>query len=241
MTLRTLPVEPAMTECLAPIAGFSPEWDERYRANTNLSIWPWSDVVSYTHRHASPREGFRRVLELGCGAGANIPFYVQLGCDYHAIEGSPAIVETLHRRFPALAGQIACGDFTQAQPFQGPFDLVIDRASVTHNTTDAIRRALELAADALRPGGKYLGVDWFSTAHEDATRGEAVDAHTRRAIDSRNFAGVGNVHFSDAEHLLDLFGGAGLRVDVLDHTQRQIVVGPLPTRFATWLVLATKP
>ena len=30
---------------------FSAEWEQRYAANTHLSIWPWSDVVSLTRRH----------------------------------------------------------------------------------------------------------------------------------------------------------------------------------------------
>ena len=244
--------EPPVKTSLPAPAGFSPEWDERYRASSHLSTWPWSDVVSYTHRHAHPRDGFKRVLELGCGAGANIPFYRQIGCDYHAVDGSPAIVAQLHKTFPDLAARIVCADFTRALPFSGQFDVVLDRAAVTHNSNDAVRRALRLAADVLRPGGKFLGVDWFSSDHEDAQRGQRVDAHTRRDIDSRNFAGVGVVHFSDADHLQDLFAQAGLRIDVLDHTQRQQTSGAdlvrLPgrpkiqvtSRFASWLVLATR-
>src|SRR5690242_16756931 len=116
-----------------------------------MSIWPWSDLVSYVHRYANPGAGFNRVLELGCGAGANIPLFVQLGVDYSAIEGSPAIVARLHEVYPELAGKIVAADFTQSIPFDGSFDLVVDRISLAHNTTKAMQCALAMVFDKLRP------------------------------------------------------------------------------------------
>jgi len=95
------------------------------------------------------------VLELGCGAGANIPLFLALGIEYFAIEGSPTIVAQLHERYPELANQIVVGDFTAEQSFSGDFDLIIDRASVTHNNTSAIKSALGMAYKALKPGGTY--------------------------------------------------------------------------------------
>jgi len=55
--------------------------------------------------------------------------------DYYAIEGSATIVRQLHKRYPELADKVKVGDFTNDQPFLNDFDIVIDRASLTHNTT----------------------------------------------------------------------------------------------------------
>ena len=41
-----------------------------------------------------------RVLELGCGPGANIPFFLSQGADYYAAEGSETIVVELQKKFP---------------------------------------------------------------------------------------------------------------------------------------------
>ena len=38
-----------------------------------MSIWPWSDLVSYVMRYTKINENYK-VLEIGCGSGANIPF-----------------------------------------------------------------------------------------------------------------------------------------------------------------------
>lgn len=221
--------------------GFSPEWEQTYRDSAHLSIWPWSDLVSLTHRHASPKAGFVRVLELGVGAGANLPFFERLGCELHGIDGSASIVDKLRQAFPALAPNLVCGDFTRTLPYEhGRFDLVVDRASITHNATPAVRSALAEAARVLRPGGKFIGIDWFSREHEDAQRGTEVDAFTRRDIDSRNFGGVGQVHFSDEQHLRDIFSEAGFSFEVLQHKVHRHLVGGHLAHFASWNLVAVR-
>ena len=79
---------------------FSPEWDALFRAGRNVGEWPWSDVVSLVYRYAKPSDGYRRVLELGPGNGANIPLFLALRAEYYAVEGSAFVVAHLHERFP---------------------------------------------------------------------------------------------------------------------------------------------
>lgn len=153
------------------MTNFSQEWDECYRKNTQMSIWPWSDLVSYVMRYARPDSPKYRVLELGCGAGANIPFFSHLGVDYCAIEGSPSIVGKLWEKFPELKKQIVVGDFTKEIPFEGQFDLIFDRASLTHNSTKAIMQTIKLIKESLKLGSKFIGIDWFSTLHSDYNGG----------------------------------------------------------------------
>jgi SAM-dependent methyltransferase len=196
---------------------WSSDWETRYRENTHLSIWPWSDLVSYVHRYAKPVTNETFVLELGCGAGANIPFFLELGVHYFAIEGSPTMVNRLRKRFPQLKARIVTGDFTKNLGIPHKFDLVVDRASLTHNTTQAIRSSLSLVSDSLRCGGKFIGIDWFSKAHTDSIAGIEVDSHTRSNITEGPFADVGNVHFSDEQHLVDLFSENGLSIEHLEH------------------------
>jgi SAM-dependent methyltransferase len=220
---------------------FSPEWDAAYGNAKHLSTWPWSDLVSYVLRYARPDGGYRRVLECGCGAGANIPFFANLGMDYFAIEGSGNMVARLHERFPGLKERIAVGDFTQAIPFTETFDLIVDRAALTHNTTQAIRRALSIIFGRVRPGGKLIGVDWFSMEHSDAKLGDAVDAWTRTNIRNGQFSGVGMVHFSDCEHLRGLLRESGFEIERLEHKQVDTVVPEGHNRFAAWNFVAVKP
>ena len=98
--------------------GFSQEWEGCYADSTHLSIWPWSDIVSLVHRHCKVlvnRKG-GKVMEFGCGAGANIPLFLHLGMEYSGIEGSPTIVSRLKEQYPKVASNIYVGDFCGEHP-----------------------------------------------------------------------------------------------------------------------------
>ena len=220
---------------------FSPAWDNAFQANTHISVWPWSDLVSFVNRYAKAADGYQRVLELGCGVGANIPFFLRSGFDYCAVEGSQAAVAKLHDAYPRLRERVVLGDFTRAIPFSGPFDLAVDRGALTYDSTDAIRHSLSMIFERLRAGGKLLCLDWFATDHQDARAGEELDAHTRKNLSPELLAGPGNVHFSDQAHLIDLFGGAGFRVDRLEHKVREVAFPEGGGKLAWWHVVATKP
>jgi SAM-dependent methyltransferase len=218
---------------------FSREWDERYLENTHMSLWPWSDVVSLVRRHWRQLDGSTRVLELGCGAGANIPFFQALGVQYHAVEGSPSMVKRLQERFPDLSRGIVAGDFTTQLPFNPGFDLVIDRAAVTHNNTTAIKACLQQTWLAMKPAALFIGVDWFSTACSEFARGQGTaDPHTRTGYTQGPFAGTGRVHFSDEGHLRALFGQFEL-IFLEEKVTRQVLPGG--DRFATWNLVARRP
>jgi SAM-dependent methyltransferase len=220
---------------------FSPAWDRAFQASTHISVWPWSDLVSYVNRYAKASDGYQRVIELGCGVGANIPFFLRSGVDYCAVEGSHAAVARLHEAYPELSEKVVVADFTRSIPFAGPFDLVIDRSALTHNATDAVRRALTIIFERLRTGGKLISLDWFATDHQDARAGDEVDPHTRTNLSSGTLADLGLVHFSDQAHLLDLFGSTGFRVDRLEHKVSEVTFPENGAKMAGWHVVATKP
>lgn len=218
---------------------FSKAWDQRYKENTQRSIWPWSDLVGYVMRYARPDYEGYRVLELGCGAGANIPFFRHLGVEYYAIEGSPTIVEQLEHKFPDMKGRIMVDDFTSRISFNEGFDLVVDRASLSHNSTKAIKRCLNMVYNILNHQGKFIGIDWYSTLHSEFLKGfQDEDENTRNGYTDGPFANTGRVHYSDKRHLLDVFHN--FKIEILEHKSvtREI---PRDNRvFAYWNLVARK-
>lgn len=217
---------------------FSKEWDYRYKENTNMSVWPWSDLVSYVKRHVHLTKN-SRVLELGCGAGANIPFLLSLGVKYYSIEGSTTMVNKLKKKFPNLQENIVVGDFTQNIPFSNSFDLIIDRSSLTHNTTKGITKCLENINQKLKVGGKYIGIDWFSTSHSSYDKGgKIIDDFTRNGFQNGQFQNVGIVHFSDKSHLQGLF--KSFKFLVLEHKIIQREIPPNEEIFASWNFVVQK-
>jgi hypothetical protein len=221
---------------------FSTEWEEIYKLGMQNSIWPWSDLVSYVMRYARPDGASYKVLELGFGAGANVAFFSSLGVEYFGIEGSESAVKEVGARCAGRPGvTLACGDFTMNIPFDGPFDLVVDRSSLTHNSTAAIRGCLQAIGSRMKRGAKFIGIDWFSTENSQFLAGhDTGDYHTRSDFKTGQFKDVGIVHFSDQRHLLDLFSGSSFEIERLEHKHSEMVLPEGSGRMAWWNFVATK-
>jgi SAM-dependent methyltransferase len=217
----------------------APEWDVVYRRGGQAIRWPWSDVVSLVTRHVMPLGPGVRVLELGCGSGANIPFFKASRCEYYSVEGSAVVLPKVRAAHPDLADRIVPGDFTLDLPVPGEFDVIVDRAALAGNATEAIRRALSLVYRKLKPAGLFIGVDWYSVRHPDYQRGEpGADANTRTGYLDGVFAGVGPVHFSDEDHLRHLF--ESFELVRLDHKTLEAHIPEEGWTIATWNIVARK-
>jgi len=220
--------------------GFSQDWELSYKDNTHLSIWPWTDMVSYVMRYIQPPKSKNfKVLELGCGAGANIPFFQALGVDYYSMDGSASIINQLVKKFPDLNNKLLVGDFTKELPFDIKFDLIVDRAALTHNSETAIKYCLHNIKEQLKNEGKFIGIDWFSDKHSDFQLGQKIqgDQYSRQDFKSGQFIGVGLVHFSNKKHLLKLFKEWDFLI-----MEEKVIKKQLPVKhvFSSWNFMAQK-
>lgn len=202
---------------------FSREWEETYSAGRHFSTWPWSDLVSFVHRFSNPSDGFKSILELGCGAGANIPFFIDLKFDYYGVDGSNSIINYLHKKFPNHKDRILESDFTKELPFTNQFDLIVDRSSLISNDILGVSNGIKLLSSKLRKKGRFIGIDWFSEQHEGFQSGKIVDRQTRNnfPIDS-DFSGIGKIHFCNKKYLIEIFEKQNLELIHIEHKILQI-------------------
>ena len=218
---------------------FSTEWDTIYRKGEQVVIWPFTDLIRYIYRYTQvPCHRHVKVLELGCGAGANIPLFLSLSADYYGIDGSNYIVDKLKDKFESYATHIITADFSKGIPFDEHFDIIFDRAAVTHNSTEDIEKILSSVWEKLVGGGVYIGIDWFSVKHSDYSIGEYVDNNTRIVHDGNGqFNNFGRVHFSDEPHIHELFKRFQIK-----GMEEKVVTTILPYNhtFASWNFVACK-
>ena len=218
---------------------FSNKWDTCYKNKTHsMNNWPFSDLVSYVMRFSKPGKSKIRVLELGCGSGANIPFFLSLNAEYFGIDGSKTIIRKLKKKNPMLKNNIVVGDFTKELPFQKKFDLIVDRASINHNPTNGIKKCLDLVHQKLKTNGKFIGIDWFSTRDIGYKSGRKTnDIFTKSYVGGRYY-GVSKIHFNNEKHLLNLL--KNFKILCLDEKIYKSIIPIENKTIAVWNVVAQK-
>lgn len=144
-------------------------------AQMNADRWRAGAYVGeYAHRSLRPvevvllahyREVFsRRVLELGCGAGRLLGYFLALGAETHGLDIAPAMVEYCRRTYPAADVEVR--DLSSLGSWgRGPFDGVFASYNVLDVLDDAQRRfVLTEIRSLIAPGGLLI----FSSHNRDA-------------------------------------------------------------------------
>ncbi|MCG8637443.1 MAG: class I SAM-dependent methyltransferase [Desulfobacterales bacterium] len=216
------------------------KWESVFKKNQHTSRWPWSDLISYVVKYGGITEEGGKVLELGCGTGANVPFFLSRGLEYYTVEGSEFAVRTLKKEYREIEDNFVCGDFTRHIPFQGPFDLIVDRSSIKHNGRDDIERTVESVHSLLKPNGRFIGIDWSSTEHTSFTKSEATtgDPYFRTACEQGSLKNIGGVFFFSEEYLLELL--SDFEILFLEHKEQKRVIPSDNYNEAGWLFVAGK-
>ena len=218
---------------------FSDEWNLVYKKNLQINNWPFSELISYTKRFYKLKKSKFSVLELGCGSGPNIPFFLSLNAEYFGIDGSTIIINKLKKKYPKLKNNLFSGDFTREIPFTKKFDLIVDRSSLTHNSIMDIKNCLQLIHKKLKTNGKFIGIDWFSTNNFEYRNGNKTsDPFTKNNFKTGRWKGVGNVHFSNKKHLLNLF--ENFKIEILDEKITTRKIPDNKENFGVWNIVAKK-
>jgi SAM-dependent methyltransferase len=171
-----------------------------------------------------------RILEIGCGPGANVWFLAREGYSVSGIDGSPTAIDLARRRLSGeqLMADLVVGDFTAQLPWaDDSFDAVIDCAALYSNPLRGIRTAIAEAQRVLRPGGRFLTFTFTdrTTGYGTGTDGEDPGAFCD--VSQGPLAGTGYVQFFNRVTLDAVLSGfTSVRVERSSYTldeERQLV------------------
>ena len=219
---------------------FGNRYNSVYEAGMQKSIWPWSSVVTILHKLKNSLNSKSKILEIGCGMGANIGFIQSLDYEFYGIDFSNFAVNSIIERYPELSGSVVTGDFTKKLPFPKiKFDLILDRASLTCNPTSIIKDCIQLIKKGLIPSGYFVGVDWYSTEHSGFKEGRAQEDEFSLNFDEKDPSfDPPRMHFSNKEHIIDLF--RDFEIIHLEHNLLETFASKFsrPNRIASWNFIA---
>jgi ubiquinone/menaquinone biosynthesis C-methylase UbiE len=122
-------------------------------------LGPFLDGLRVAALRLRPPAAGWRVLDVGCGTGAQLELYQRAGCRVAGIEASPAMAQVARRRLGAHA-ELEVADAARMPYPAAAFDLVL-ASMMLHELGEGTRAAiLRECGRVLRPGGRLIVIDY---------------------------------------------------------------------------------
>lgn len=216
-------------------------WDDVFGTRP-WGKYPPEELIRFVARrfYSAPDRSAVRILELGCGPGANVWYLAREGFDVTGIDGSEPALDDARGRLDAdqLQARLLQGDFTDLSAYVGPqtFDAVVDVCGLQHNRIGAVANAVKAAYDALVPSGSFFAMLVAAGSWGDGL-GTPLEEGTYTDISAGPLAGMGVSHFFSLEEVRAL-------LTPFEDVQIEYSERSLEDRAHTyrhWVVAATRP
>ncbi|MBF0561187.1 MAG: class I SAM-dependent methyltransferase [Alphaproteobacteria bacterium] len=219
--------------------GWDQAWDTVFSAR-EWGRYPPEDLVRFIARSYGGSTDRRqvRILELGCGPGANLWYLAREGFQVYGVDGSAVAIDRAGQRLAAegLSADLRVGDVARIAASYPPdsFDAIIDIACLQHAALD-VRTVLDQAHALLRRGGQMFAM-MIAHGSWGEGLGRKIAPGTYTDVPEGPWIGVGRVHFFTLEEVRAAFSAfEGLRVEELC-----VTVNNRRAKIHHWLAYARK-
>lgn len=180
---------------------------------------------NYFHISLNQRKNIR-VLEVGCGSGANLWMLAKEGFSTYGIDSSLTALDIAKTHLAHKWGVEAilrCGSIT-ALPYEDEFfDVVVDIVTLQHLNLIDSKAALSEIRRVLRAGGKAFSFRLSDKSIMFMNSGaDFIDAATVSNIENRQLplSNTGPISFWSASLAREMYISAGLHIESIDSYSR---------------------
>ncbi|GIO07335.1 hypothetical protein J31TS6_33630 [Brevibacillus reuszeri] len=218
-------------------------WDSQWEEIFKQKAWgkyPGEDVIRFVARnfyHADVRSEIK-ILEVGCGTGANLWFMAYEGFSVYGIDGSETAIKIANKRLnddlKTWKGDLMVGDITDISYPEGFFDAVIDVGAVCCNSFENAKVIYDEMARVTKKGGKIFSRT-FATGSWGEGTGEKV-GHNAYLVKEGPLTNTGYNRFTDYSEIQSLIQGfkiteIELQSRTFEHLKRE---------FKEWVIVGEK-
>ncbi len=209
-------------------ASFDTKWEEIH-AKQEWGGYPSEHVIRFTalNYYQAPDRSKVKILDFGCGAGANTWYFAREGFDTYAFDGSLSAVTHAKKNLArqSLKADIITADGLALPYEDGMFDTVVDAAVICTNTLADIRAMLDEIFHLLKKGGRIFSISFGKKTTGYGT-GTGLEPDTERDVKEGRLQNI-RIHWMTRESLQGLLSSAGFSnivIDELVYTDRGSVV-----------------
>ena len=219
------------------------EWEDVYSSGNQINLWPYTEILTRyrTHQNKIKAGGVLNILELGCGVGNNSKLFAGEGFSYFGVDFSETAIAFAKEKYESDLVRFAVENLELIEFDNDSYDLIFDRAAVTHLESAKIKTLISKVSKALNSGGIYLGIDWFSTKHPEYQNSgsTAIDLYDRTGFQTGKFRDIGTVHFSDRLWITEAFRELEI-LELIEGLSYDRLMESESIKAATWSVVARK-
>ncbi len=203
-------------------------WDENWEAVFNSQAWgkyPALGVIKFVASNFYKKNRAEvKLLEVGCGTGANIWYMGREGFATYGIDGSKTAIELAQKRMEEELGQesnthLVVGDIVHL-PYESEFfDAVIDVECLYANNLHNSKKILAEIYRVLKPGGMLYSLT-FSDEMSIGKTQTKIAPNEYKDISDGPLAEKGFVRLIDKNGIGELYGDkfALVSIDKFEHT-----------------------
>ncbi|MBK9018665.1 MAG: class I SAM-dependent methyltransferase [Sulfuritalea sp.] len=216
-------------------------WDSLF-SRVEWGKYPGEELIRFVARkfYSAPDRRAVRLLEVGCGTGANVWFMAREGFSVDGVDGSQVALDSAANR---LAGEGLHAGFVLGDAMRLPyeadlFDAVIDVECIYANSLADSRKIIAECHRVLKPGG-WIYSKTFATGMSGEETAEALpgEPHTYvRMPDAPLHSDYGIIRLTSREEIPVLYGAfSELEVDYIERSQ-----GNQKTLLREWIITGRK-
>ena len=197
---------------------FVEEW-ENIHITMDWGKYPSVNVIRFVARNYYNKNRKQiKILDFGCGGGANTWYLAREGFDVYAFDGSQSAVQKA-KDFLESEGyhnvHFDIMDGAEIQYQKGFFDCVIDNVCIYANKIEGIRRMYENVYSVLKKEGKIFST-CFGVKTEGYGTGSVLEPDTYCNIEKGVLSGRAVAHFFTKENLFNLLEEVGFKNILID-------------------------
>lgn len=202
---------------------FDNTWDEIHEKQ-EWGKYPSIEVVRFIARnyYNTDRKTIK-ILDFGCGAGANTWYLAKEGFDTYAFDGSKNAVEKAKNYLAKenLNAKFQVADALEIDYKDNYFDCIIDSAVVYANTLNNIVLMYQKIYNLLIEGGKLFATGLFTPNTTGYASSEIkLEKNTYKDLTEGVLAGRGTVHFFEKEEIFNILKKICFKNIIIDISMR---------------------
>lgn len=230
---------------------FDNKWEETYASTEgkHLNKYPYGQLVTYFFRNLKnlPDRNSPKILELGCGAGNNLPLILNEGFYGYGIDGSESAIEIAKKRLTEYQNcELRVMDFLNIEYQDNFFDMVIDRQSIYANKPKSIDKIFSQLVRILKKDGIFISFMYnindyhFKKIEDNPSYAELIDTNTYTDFKGGTFKGNGTVHFFTLNEIKELCSKNNLEILNLVENKIEQLVPIIENKLAEYILVAKK-